>query len=283
MDIEQVTQSATWTLAREPQMRSLLLLLWITAWQQIPCGSLPDDDELLAAMVGMDPEEFRARRRVLMRGWWLADDGRLYHDTIASRVRDMLDAKLKERQRKAEYRAKKELERGVSPPDVPRDKRGTDSGHPRDSTVGDATGTGTGTGTGLREDSGTASAHRAGARDRPGAVEGTTAGDVCAALHRAGLARVNPAHPRLLALIESGATRDEFMGFVDRCKGKSDPFAYLLAAVEGERVAAAAMPPGAAINGHHGHASVSRQDALEATNRSVGQRWLARRRQGETT
>lgn len=279
LDVEQATQSSTWTLAREPQMRGLLLLLWITAWQQIPCGSLPDDDELLAAMVGMEPEQFSAKRRVLMRGWWRADDGRLYHDTIASRVRDMLGAKEKERQRKAEYRAKKDAERAGSPKNVPRDNQRTDAGLPSDSTVGDATGTGTGTGTGLIQEPDVVLPRplRPPARDADVPRDttgqgGTEAGRLCWRLRQSGFQRVNPAHPTLQALLTAGATVDEFMGFVPQCEGKDDPFAYLLKLVENQRKRAAKV----AGEVHNGPLRTpNRQEAIEEQNRAAGERWLA--------
>lgn len=79
-------------------------MLWLTAWKQTPCGSLPNDEALIAARIGMPLPAFSATRAVLMRGWWLADDGRLYHDTIAERVRDMLAKREQDRLRKADYR-----------------------------------------------------------------------------------------------------------------------------------------------------------------------------------
>lgn len=89
LDLEQVMQSDTWALAK-PDVRPWLLMLWTTAWQQVPCGSMPGDDELIVARLGIDHDVFARCKRVLLRGWWLADDGRLYHPTITQRVLDML-------------------------------------------------------------------------------------------------------------------------------------------------------------------------------------------------
>jgi hypothetical protein len=77
-----------------------------------------------------------------MRGWWLADDGRLYHDTIVMRVQEMLDHKAKEKTRKAAYRARVS---GGSP----EMSHGTYKGLTVDSHGSDDTGTGTGTGIGI--------------------------------------------------------------------------------------------------------------------------------------
>lgn len=168
LDLERIEQSDTWALA-PADLRPWLLMLWATAWKQVPCGSLPDDDQLVAVRIGMKPSQFAKTRGILMRGWWKADDGRLYHDTVAARVLDMLGAKVKERQRKADYRKRKEAEEaagrsgdghvgdpgnGLGVPDM---SHGTNLGQNGDGHVGDPggddTGTGTGTGTGLHTDS----------------------------------------------------------------------------------------------------------------------------------
>lgn len=99
VDMEKVKASDTWLRAKTGALRGALLLLWSEAWQQTPCGSLPNDDELVALIIDMSPQAFAKSRSVLMRGWWLADDGRLYHDTIAERVLQMLDTRGADRTR----------------------------------------------------------------------------------------------------------------------------------------------------------------------------------------
>lgn len=61
--------------------------------------------------------------------------------------------------------------------------------------------------------------------------------EVCKALKSAGIADVNPGHPRLLALLEAGATLAEFTGFASKAlqAAPGNAFAYLLSTVEGER------------------------------------------------
>ncbi len=158
LDLDQVTQSDTWALAT-PDIRPWLLMLWTTAWQQTPCGSMPKDDEVIAARLGMSVKAFEKAKPKLMRGWQEADDGRLYHATITKRVLEMLDRKSKEKTRKDAYRARMDAERkalalaatGQSHDSrfVPPLSHGTNTGHPQDKDGTDDTGTGTGTGTGL--------------------------------------------------------------------------------------------------------------------------------------
>lgn len=93
LNMEKVKKSDTWLRARNGLTRARLLLLWAESWEQTPCGSLPNDDELLALLLDMDAETFAKHRAVLMRGWWLAEDGRLYHDYLTANVLRMLDAR----------------------------------------------------------------------------------------------------------------------------------------------------------------------------------------------
>lgn len=98
IDHERIRQSDTWALA-SPEIRPWLLMLWMVAWEQTPCGSLPDDDALICARIGMQPKAFMKAREILLRGWWRADDGRLYHNILSQRVQEMLTRRIKDRAR----------------------------------------------------------------------------------------------------------------------------------------------------------------------------------------
>jgi hypothetical protein len=81
-------------------------MLWAVAWQQVPCGSMPAEEALIAARLGMKDATFKKFKPVLMRGWWMAEDGRLYHDTIVEFVRSMESSRSKTNDRKKLYTAK---------------------------------------------------------------------------------------------------------------------------------------------------------------------------------
>jgi hypothetical protein len=149
LDLEQVMQSDTWDIASEvPFAQPALLMIWAMAWVQTPCGSMPSDLDIVRVKCKIPRDVWPQVRDVVLRGWWLADDGRLYHDTIVARVNDMLGRKVSERQRKADYRARMDSERQAHPSsDVPHMSHGTDSGQTQDGQGKDDTGTGTGTGT----------------------------------------------------------------------------------------------------------------------------------------
>lgn len=61
------------------------LNLWMTAWHQIPAGSLEDTEAELtkAAGLGRDVKTWRKLRADALRGWVKCSDGLLYHETIA--------------------------------------------------------------------------------------------------------------------------------------------------------------------------------------------------------
>lgn len=126
LDHERIRQSDTWALAT-PEARPWLLMLWMVAWEQTPCGSLPDDDQLIAARIGMPPKAYAKHRELLRRGWWRADDGRLYHDTIVVRVVAMLEKRMKDARRTADKRERAAESRN-SHDGVTRDKRVTSDG-----------------------------------------------------------------------------------------------------------------------------------------------------------
>lgn len=139
--MDQIQQSDTWTLA-PPDVRPWLLMMWAAAWGLTPSGSLPGDEAVLCARLGIAPKVFEKHKAILMRGWKLADDGRLYHGTITDLVLAMIEKRKTEAQRKAEYRTNKEAERQATASaetpnnsnNVPPMSHGTNMGRTSDST-----------------------------------------------------------------------------------------------------------------------------------------------------
>jgi hypothetical protein len=73
--------------------------LWLKAWEQVPAGSLPDDDIELCrlAELARDLKTWKKLKAGAMRGWVMCSDGRLYHQVVAEVVRNALDAKTAQR------------------------------------------------------------------------------------------------------------------------------------------------------------------------------------------
>lgn len=78
----------------------------------------------------------------------------------------------------------------------------------------------------------------------PAPTTPTMASAVCVAMRAAGLASVNPGHPKLLALLEASAPIGAFVGAAQDAADRGKGFAYALAIVEGQLAAAKAAPTG---------------------------------------
>lgn len=85
--------------------------LWGKAFLQVPAGSLPDDDRILAHLSGANGL-WKKVRSVALRGWIKCSDGRLYHRTVAEKVAEAWQARLARRARTEAARAARADERG---------------------------------------------------------------------------------------------------------------------------------------------------------------------------
>jgi hypothetical protein len=84
--------------------------LWCVAWHQIPAGSLPNDDRLLARFSGAGSAWKKVKEGAL-RGFVECSDGRLYHTTIAGKAQEAWGSKLAQRARTAAATAAREAKR----------------------------------------------------------------------------------------------------------------------------------------------------------------------------
>ena len=98
LDPQRIESSDTFLLA-SPVQQAWLLKLWFRAWQRTPCGTLPSQDALIAAVIGMHVEEFFAHRSVLLRGWVKHRDGLLYHRVIIEMVWHMMGKRRRDKER----------------------------------------------------------------------------------------------------------------------------------------------------------------------------------------
>lgn len=290
LNMEQAKKSDTWLRARTGMVRALLLLLWAEAWEQTPCGSLPNDDELLGLLLGLDPEDFAKHKAVLMRGWWLAEDGRLYHDTITERVLDMLKARAANAKRVAGHKAKKREQRsGNALP--PQHASVTDDGS-NDTRTRTRTSISTEDFNGSQCASDLADDSAFGDEPPPpdapppeaedGAwlpeAKGTPYGLIAKAIKEAGV-MPNVGHPTFRLLVDAGADALEFLAFSEKAKTMRDPFAYMLGCVEGERKRAKATA-GQLHRGAMPAPAATKSDALMASNIAAAQRFLEREEHG---
>jgi hypothetical protein len=100
LDIVRIFGSEFHATANDAEWRAGVTL-WLKSFHQVPAGSLPDDDIVLArlAEMGRNLRGWRKVRPVAMRGWRRCDDGRLYHPVVAEKVNDAWDRKMLARER----------------------------------------------------------------------------------------------------------------------------------------------------------------------------------------
>jgi hypothetical protein len=61
------------------------LVLWCKAWQQVPAGSLPDDDRILAHLSGAR-DKWCDVHDMSLHGFVKCSDGRLYHPVVSEKA-----------------------------------------------------------------------------------------------------------------------------------------------------------------------------------------------------
>ena len=85
------------------------VLLWCSAWHQVPAGSLPDDDVELANLAGYGRfiKEWRKVRDEALTQFLKCSDGRLYHETVCEKALAAWKAKLQHNYDRARDRLRK--------------------------------------------------------------------------------------------------------------------------------------------------------------------------------
>lgn len=91
LDFERLFSSDTWVLGN-PEEKVAALHLWCRSWHQVPAGSLPNDERILAHLSAAGAR-WRKLRPHAMRGWVECSDGRLYHPVVAELALEAWDRK----------------------------------------------------------------------------------------------------------------------------------------------------------------------------------------------
>jgi hypothetical protein len=92
-------RSSTWREAvNEPFLALAVMSLWCEAWEQVPAGSLPDDDRECFRLSRVDRlADWKRLRASAMHGFVRCADGRLYHPTVARLALEAWIDKLRKR------------------------------------------------------------------------------------------------------------------------------------------------------------------------------------------
>jgi hypothetical protein len=124
-----------------PEEAWAALMLWCRSWKQVPAGSLPNDDRVLASF-SRAGKRWGKIKQTALHGFVLCSDQRLYHRVVCEEA-------MRAAARKAAYRARREADRErLSKWRQEHKGNGFMNGHEtRFETDFVAEGTGTGTGT----------------------------------------------------------------------------------------------------------------------------------------
>ena len=98
LEVHRLLTSETWLLGTSDE-KVAALTLWLVAWHQLPAGSLPDNERMLAHLSGAGVSGWKKVRDHALRGWVKCSDGRLYHPVVAEKVRDSWAKKEAQRER----------------------------------------------------------------------------------------------------------------------------------------------------------------------------------------
>jgi uncharacterized protein YdaU (DUF1376 family) len=300
LEVRKLLSSSLWIKAKkDPRLGHAAMSLWCEAWHQVPCASLPDDDEVLAELARCDEKEWKRVRERVLANFVKCSDGRLYHETVAKKAMESWTAKVAQRERtkaatkarEAKHRARDE-QRDVprnderdEQRDVPRnDERDEQRDVPRNDERDEQRdeqrdvardedrdvhqGTVKGQGElkeiqGARPDATTLRALAEGTAEPedPAIGAGTRYGLAAKAMRQRGCA-ATPGDPRLRQLVDQGASLEEFEAVGAEAADKGKGPAWALTALINRRKDAAEVqlaPAAAAPAWHETRAGVSQR------------------------
>jgi hypothetical protein len=107
LEVRRLLTSETWIeAADDPRLGHALMCLWCEAWHQVPAGSLPNKDAVLARYAMCDRQEWERIKERALQGWQGCSDGRLYHPVIAEKANEAWTEKMAFRERRAAFSEK---------------------------------------------------------------------------------------------------------------------------------------------------------------------------------
>lgn len=106
LNVERLLASELVALSTGDEFKAAVML-WSRAWKQMPAGSLPNDERILASFSGAGPR-WKKVRDMALRGFIECSDGRLYHKVLCD---DVMRAWAKKQERIEEQNAEADRKR----------------------------------------------------------------------------------------------------------------------------------------------------------------------------
>ncbi len=104
LDVVRLLDSDLFALSTGDECKAAICL-WCKAWGQVPAGSIPNNERVLAKWVGVSLSEWRTISDMVLRGWVECSDGRLYHSVICEKALEAWVERLAHRRRSAQGNA----------------------------------------------------------------------------------------------------------------------------------------------------------------------------------
>lgn len=142
LDVVRLMDSDLYALSTGDEFKAAVSA-WCKSWVQVPAGSLPDDDRILAHLTGAGKRWAKVKAMAL-RGFVRCSDGRLYHPVVCEKVNEAWAMRQRQRERSASGNAKRWGWGKSSPGDPRGDAAGDPGGDPHGDAGGDRAGHATG-------------------------------------------------------------------------------------------------------------------------------------------
>lgn len=123
LNVDRMQNSDSWLICPH-ELRPWMMMTWVMSWSQRPCGTLPADEEILAARLGCSLDFLQVHRRYILRGWVRHADDRLYHPVVTEEVLKMLAKRDKWRTKKSDQRQTNQEDKKNVPGDTPQSPQG---------------------------------------------------------------------------------------------------------------------------------------------------------------
>jgi hypothetical protein len=217
LDVVRLMDSDLFALSTGDEFKAAVAL-WCKSWTQLPAGSLPNDDRVLAHLSGSGPR-WRKVREMALRGFILCSDGRLYHPVVCEKATEAWAMRVRQRERSVKGNKVRWGGSRSSPGDPRGDPSGDAQRDPRQHSPGDRKGQGQGQGQYSEPN---------GSGGKP------PSDDPVQQIFDRGLAIVGDKHRSLLGKLRRSCGDIAVLGAIAECESQcpSDPVPYLIAAAE---------------------------------------------------